>query len=94
MLPSAVFPAGGWNATFRPSCNGNCFASASLRAFGSLENGIAGEGPIEPLEGAACVIVGRWADTKGGVTDAGVVFGDGGRGRLFRFSGHKRFITN
>lgn len=87
VLPSAAFPAGGWNATFRPSCNGSCFARASLRAFGSLENGIAGEGPVELREDVTCVVIGRVADIRGGVTDVAVaVLGDGGLGRLFRFS--------
>jgi len=80
LLPSAAFPAGGWNATLRPSCRGNCLANASLRAFGSRENGITGEGPVDPR--AACV-----ARETPEVTATEVGDGDGGLGRLLRFSG-------
>lgn len=84
VLPSAFFPTGGWKATLRPSCKGNCFASASLRAFGSRENGTAGDGPVDPRTAAA--IVARGAPVTGGVTEVDVGEGDGGRGRLLRFS--------
>lgn len=84
VLPSAVFPVGGWKATLRPSCKGSCFASASLRAFGSRENGIAGDGPVDPRTGAAAVA--RCAPVMGGVMEVEVGEGDGGRGRLLRFS--------
>lgn len=84
ILPSAVFPAGGWKATLRPSSKGSCFASASLRAFGSRENGIAGDGPVDPRRGPAAVA--RCAPVTGGVTEVEVGDGDGGRGRLLRFS--------
>lgn len=82
LTPSLVFPAVGWNATFRPSCSGNCFARASRRAFGSREKGI-------------CRIV---ASRLGGTTVIFVMFIDGvlpgvdpldgeaTRGRLFLFS--------
>lgn len=84
VLPSAVFPPGGWKATLRPSCKGSCFASASLRAFGSRENGTAGDGPVDPRTGAT--VVARGAPVTGGVTAVEVGEGDGGRGRLLRFS--------
>lgn len=87
-LPSAVFPVGGWKATLRPSCKGSCFPSASLRAFGSRENGIAGDGPVDPRKEAAAVA--RCAPVTGGVTEVEVGDGDGGRGRLLRFSEVKR----
>ena len=45
--PFVPEPDGGWNATFRPSWSGNCFASASLRAFGSREKGVFEPGPTE-----------------------------------------------
>lgn len=84
LLPSAVFPEGGWKATLRPSCKGSCFASASLRAFGSRENGIAGDGPVDPRIEAA--VVARGAPVTGGVTEVDVGDGEGGLGRLLRFS--------
>jgi hypothetical protein len=84
VLPSAVFPEGGWKATLRPSCKGSCFASASLRAFGSRENGIASGGPADPRIEA--VAVARCVPVTGGVTEVEVGDGDGGRGRLLRFS--------
>lgn len=84
ILPSAVFPEGGWKATLRPSCKGNCLVSTSLRAFGSRGNEIAADGPVDPRMEAAAVA--RCAPVTGGVTEVEVGEGDGGRGRLLRFS--------
>lgn len=84
ILPSAVFPGGGWKATLRPSCKGSCFANASLRAFGSRENEIAGEEPVDPRIGTA--VMERCAPVIGGVMEVEVGEGEGGRGRLLRFS--------
>ena len=68
----------------RPSCKGSCFAKASLRAFGSREKGIAiDDGPVDPrIEAAAA----RCVPVTGGVTEVEVGEGEGGRGRLLRFS--------
>src|ERR1700722_1234289 len=86
-VASPGFPAGGWKATFLPSCNGSCLASASFRAFGSRENGVAAEGPTE-LRSATPEDTGRLMGVGMGVE--GKVeeeLGDKPRGRLFLFSG-------
>jgi len=83
--PSPGFPAGGWNATFLPSCKGSCFARASLRALGSREKGIAGEGPTDPRAGNVMETP-RWFVGRLGVAGTEIADGDGARGR-FLFSG-------
>lgn len=82
--PSPGFPAGGWNATFLPSCKGSCFASASLRALGSRENGIAGEGPTDPRAGNV-IETPRLLGGRVGVAGTDGEGGEGARGR-FLFS--------
>jgi hypothetical protein len=82
-------PAGGWKATFLPSCNGNCFANASLRALGSRENGITGDGPTE-LRGGNVIETLRLPTGRAGILGIGVAEREGARGRLFRFSVYGR----
>lgn len=78
------FEGGWWNATFLPGCNGNCGANASLRAFGSRENGMAGckgmplpcrEAVVDPTAGVPVLF---------GVE--GIEDGEDIRGRFIRFS--------
>lgn len=87
---STVDPAlgGGWNATFLPSCKGNCLASASLLALGSREKGILpAVGPTELRAGS--VIDTPRLTVAGGVAGAeAVTAGDWPLGRLLRFSTH------
>lgn len=95
--PAVGFPAGGWNATFLPSCKGSCLASASLLAFGSREKGMGGTAGLYPRIGATEFLRGGTvidtllrifgADVAVGGTGTGIAGdGDGARGRLFRFS--------
>jgi hypothetical protein len=69
---------GGWKATFLPSWRGSCFANASLRAFGSRENGT-GEGPTDARAGR---VIDMFLP-EGCETGTGVPEGEGARGRLF-----------
>lgn len=81
---SPGLPAGGWKATFLPSCSGSCLANASRLAFGSRENGIAGIGPTELRNGI--VMETPLLPAEGVVAERPEPAGDGARGRLFRLS--------
>lgn len=76
---------GGWKATLRPSCSGNCGASASRRAFGSLENGIAC-GPTEFRAGSVIDIPLVVVVVGAGVGGVAVPGGDGPLCRFCRLS--------
>jgi hypothetical protein len=76
-------PAGGWKATFLPSCKGSCLARASRLAFGSRENGTDGVEPPDLRGGRVMETPLPVLAFAAALAATAVIAGE--RGRLFRF---------